>query len=214
MEDTNARMHPLKKMDRAIFEQIDRFKTTPNYTAITDFYNGIEEEQQKLVKGGVILALILIPLLFLSVLWWQNQSIRSDLELRTALMNKANEIIGQSRGVSAVSPEIIAQSPIDSDSMMTSRISGVLSGTGVDVSKLSVNGFSTTNISEKIMRSEADINFNNISTDELMNALTNLIRREKFRISTITVTRSPETNLLTGNFHGIHFSTIPVTGEE
>ncbi len=206
MED--VKVPYMKRMDKAIFEQIDKFKTTPNYTVLTDFYNNLEEEQQKLLKGGIIVVLFLIPTLVLSILWWQNQSIRSDLELRTAIMNKTQEIIGQSRGVSAISPEIISQSPIDSEGMLMSRVSNAIAGGGVDTNKISRGEFSTTNISEKIFQTEAVLNFTNLSTDELMNLFTSLIRKEKMRISEVTITRNADSGLLIGNFRVIHLSAI------
>ena len=201
-------------MDRAIFEQIDRFKTTPNYTQITDVYNNLEEEQQKLVKGGIMLVLFLFPFIVLTVLWWQNQSIREDLELRTTIMNKAQQIIGESRGVTAISPELISMSPIDSEDMLMSRISNAISGSGMDTNKITRGEFVTTNVSEKIFQTESVINFTNLSTDELMNMFTNLIRREKMRISEVTINRNADTGLLIGNFRLIHLSLIqPTEGE-
>ncbi|MES2527175.1 MAG: hypothetical protein V4598_08800 [Bdellovibrionota bacterium] len=204
----------MKRMDKAIFEQIDRFKTTPNYNLLTDVYNNLEEEQQKLAKGAVILVLFLIPTLVLSILWWQNQSVRGDLELRTAIMNKTQEIIGQSRGVMAISPEIISQSPIDSEGMLMSRVSNAIAGGGIDTNKISRGEFTTTNISEKIFQTEAVLNFTNLSTDELMNLFTSLIRREKMRISEVTITRNADSALLVGNFRVIHLSAIQTTEGE
>lgn len=214
MEDTNAKVPYLKKMDRAIFEQIDRFKTTPNYTQITDVYNNIEEEQQKLVKGGIMLVLFLFPVIVLSVLWWQNQSIRSDLEMRTSIMNKAQQIIGESLGVTAISPQLISQSPIDSEDMLMSRISNAIAGNGMDTNKITRGEFVTTNVSEKIFQTESVINFTNLSTDELMNMFTGLVRREKMRISEVTINRNADSGLLVGSFRIIHLSLIQSTEGE
>jgi hypothetical protein len=208
MDDLNTKIPYMKKADRAIFEQIDKFKTTPNYTVLTDFYNNLEEEQQKLLKGGVMLMLFLIPTITLSFLWWQNQNVRSELDLRLAIMNKTQEIIGQSRGVTAISPEIISQGAIDSEGMLMSRLSNALAGNGMDTNKISRGEFTTTNISEKIFQTEAVLNFTNLSTDELVNMFTSLIRREKMRVSEVSITRNPDSGLLVGNFRVIHLSAI------
>lgn len=61
MEDINAKVPLFKKLDKALFAQIDKFKSTPNYNLIQDFYNSLEEEQQKVFKAIVILCLFLIP---------------------------------------------------------------------------------------------------------------------------------------------------------
>lgn len=208
MEDLNTKTPYLKRMDRAIFDQIDKFKTTPNYTALTDVYNNLEEDQQKVVKGGIIVVMFLVPFVILTVLWWQNKTIREDYELRMTIMNKAQQIIGESQGVTAISPEIISQNPIDSEQMLTSRISNAVSGTGMDTNKISRGEFITTNVSEKIFQTEAVINFTNASTDELVNLFSGIISREKMRISEVTINRNPDTGLLIGNFRVIHLSMI------
>ncbi len=207
MEDINSKIPYFKRMDRAIFDQIDKFKTTPNYTAVTDVYNNLEEEQQRVFKGAIILVMFLIPFVILTFLWWQNKTIREDFEIRMTIMNKAQQIIGESQGVTAISPEIISQNPIDSEGMLTSRISNAVSG-GMDTNKLSRGEFITTNISEKIFQTEAVLNFTNVSTDELVNLFSGIISREKMRISEVTINRNADTGLLFGNFRVIHLSMI------
>src|SRR5690606_7596407 len=104
--------------------------------------------------------------------------------------------------------------PIDGDSMMTSRLSNMLSTAGIDLSKIQVNNFASEMISDAIMKSEADFAFNSISTDELMNIFTAMIAREKFRIQSVDIKRNADSNLLQGKFHAIHFSNAAEVLEE
>lgn len=216
MEDiTQPSTMPLfKKIDRALFERIDKFKLTPNYNNIQDLYNSLEEEQQKVAKAVLILALFIIPSMFLSLLWWQNNSLKADLDMRTSIVTKAQQIIGQNEGLRNVGPQILSMNPIDSESMMTSRLSNMVSSIGMDLSKIQVSNFSNTTISANILKAEADFAFNGLSTDELMNLFTNLIQREKFRIQSVNITRNNESNLLQGQFKAIHFSSVVPTEEE
>jgi hypothetical protein len=213
MEDINAKVPLFKKLDRALFAQIDKFKSTPNYNLIQDFYNSLEEEQQKLFKAIVILCLFLIPSMGMGFIYWQNGKLTEDLNLRKSIIAKANEIIGQSQGIRDVSPQIISQSPIDSSSMMTSRLSNLLTGGGVDLSKIQVGEFASDPITGAVMKSEATFSFNNFSTDELMNTFTVMIQREKFRIQSVNINRNSETELLQGNFHAIHYSAVSQNAE-
>lgn len=203
-----------KKVDRALFEKIDKFKLTPGYNNVQDFYNGLDEENQKMFKGAVILALFVIPSLFLGLLWWQNGTLRKDLETRVALINKANEIIGQKQSLREVSPNVLSESPIDGASMMNSRLANILAQMNIDLAKIQVTNYEGDMASGNIMRSEADFQFSNMSTDELMNVFTAMIQREKFRIQSVNITRNDDTNMLKGTFHGIHFSNAVPNPEE
>lgn len=216
MEDLNkpASMPIFKKIDREIFDRIDKFKLTPGYNNIQDFYNGLEEEQQKVFKAGVIAVILFLPLLPLGFLFWQNTSLKADLDTRIALISKANEIIGQKQSLRDVSPNILSDSPIDGESMMSSRLSNILSAASIDLSKINVNNYTGEMTSGTIMRSEADFQFSNLSTDELMNIFTTMIQREKFRVSSVDIKRNADTNLLQGTFHAIHFSNAENTGGE
>lgn len=215
MEDINNSKLPLfKKIDKEVFSRIDKFKTTPSYNNIQDFYNSLEEEQQKLFKGTVILSIFTIPLLLISFLWWQNGNLKAEMDTRLSLIAKANEVIGLRQGLQNISPRILADNPIDGASMMTSRLSNLLSTVGIDISKIQVSNYNGEMISGSIMRSEADFAFNNFSTDELMNVFTTMIQREKFKIQSVDITRNAESNLLKGQFHAIHFSNAQSNEEE
>ncbi len=133
MEDLNAKVPLFKKIDKAVFDRLDKFKSTPNYAQLQDLYGGLEEEQQKVAKGVVILFLVTLPMVFISLIWWQNSRLKADLELRKQIVTKANEILGQKQGLRSVKFNVISGNPIDSDSMMTSRLSNMLEGQGVDL---------------------------------------------------------------------------------
>ena len=214
MDELNTKIPGFKKIDREIFDRLDKFKLTPSYNNIQDFYNGLEEEQQRVFKGAVILAIFLIPMFFLVFVYWQNNDIKEDLKTRIALISKANEIIGQKQGLLEVSPTVLSDSPIDGASMMTSRLSNLLSTLGLDLSKIQVSNYAGEMISDTIMRSEADFAFSSVSTDELMNIFTAMISREKFRIKFVKIIRNAESNLLEGQFHAIHFSDAMSVEEE
>lgn len=202
-----------RKIDQAIFDRIDKFKQTPSYNPLQDFYNGLEEEQQKLFKGIVILSIFILPLMGLGFILWQNDNLKADLALRTSIVSKANEIIGQSQGLQEITPQVFSSNPIDSESMMTSRISSLMSSMSIDLAKIQVSDFKNDPISSTSMKSESKFSFTNVSTDELMNIFTLMISREKFRISSVEIKRNADTNMLQGSFHGIHYSTFTAAAE-
>ena len=216
MEDINpgSSVPLFKKIDRAVFERISKFKVTPGYNNLQDFYNGLDEEQQKVFKAAVVLLIFLIPTIVLGLFWWQNNNLKSNLETRINLISKANEIIGQRQSIRSIAPMILSENPIDGESMLSSRLSNLLSASGVDLSKIKVSNYNGELVSGNIQRSEADFKFSNLSTDELMNVFSNMIQREKFRIQSLDIVRNSETNLLQGKFHAIHFGNAQNLEEE
>lgn len=203
--DYSQKSPVFKKIDINVFSAIDKFKTTANYRPIQEFYNGLDEDQQKWFKLGIVTSIFILPAILVGFLWFQNSSLRSDLELRLGTVEKINEILGQNRSLSDASPMILSQNPIDSQSMMTSRLGQVLSG-GFDLSKIQVTNFNSTAISSNVYKAEADFRFSSLSTDQMVNMMTSLIQREKFRIESFNVKRNADTNLLDGEFHAVHFS--------
>ncbi len=208
MEDFNqkTRLPLFKKIDRALFQRLDLFRASPSYNGIQDFYNGLDEEQQKVFKSGIVVVIFIVPLIIISILWWQNSAIKSDLDKRMNLVAKANEIIGQTEGLVNIAPNILSLNPIDGQSMMTSRVSNTLSSSGIDLSKIRIENFSSDINGENIVRAQGDLVFSNFSTDEMVNTLINLIQREKFRIQYVNINRNNENNLLNGNFRIVHLS--------
>jgi len=214
MDEFNGKLPLFKKIDHAIFDNIDKFKKTPNYTNLLDIYNGLEEDQQKALKGGIIFFIFLLPTFLLALVVWQNSSLKDERELRKQIISKANQIIGQKQSLDQVRFNILSPNPIDSDSMMTSRLSGILSSIGIELSKIQIKEFNSLSVSTDIYKSEANVGFNNLSTDELMNIITAMIQREKFKISELDVTRNSSTNLLQGQFHAIHMSQASAPEED
>ena len=206
--------HPLfHKIDQAIFDRIDKFKQSPGYNPIQDFYNALEEEQQKLFKGFIILMTFVIPVMILGLMAWQNNALKDDLALRKNIVSKANEIIGQSQGLLLVAPEVFSSNPIDSESMMNSKVSELMSSMSIDLAKIKISEFNSEPVSSTSMKSSAKFAFTNVTTEELMNIFTLLISREKFRISQVEIKRNPDTSMLAGNFYGIHYSTFTAKAE-
>lgn len=208
MEDFNqvSKIPIFKKIDRAVFQRLDQFRSSPNYNGVQDFYNGLDEEQQKVFKSVVTISIFIVPLIFISILWWQNSSLKNDLQSRIDLVSKASEIIGQRESLQNIVPNILSMAPIDGQSMMTSKVSNILSSTGMDLSKIRIEEFNSDISSGNIVKAEASLKFSNLSTDEMINMLVNLIQREKFRIQNVEIIRNNDNNLLNGQFRIVHLS--------
>jgi hypothetical protein len=211
INSSNEKLVLFKRIDTFFFEKIDQLKKTPNYNSFLDFYNGLEEETQKGIKALVVLLIFLFPVIFLSFFIWQNDKLKKDLSLRIQVLSKANQIIGQKKSLNQIKFNVLSQNPIDSDSMLTSKLSGLLTSTGVDMTKIKISDFQSEDVSSELYRTQSKLNFNSFSTDELMTLITTLIQREKFKVSDVSISRNASSNLLQGYVHLIHLSQISNT---
>ncbi len=211
MED---RLPLFKRIDSLIFRQLDEFRRKPEYAKVVEFYGGLEDEAQKALKWVILVSTFALPALVLLFVYAQNWQIASEVEARTALVERMQQIITQNSEVGGLSQQIAAPMALGSESDLTGRLSGVLSTSGIDLSKLQVSNFTTEPISPLLTRSEADFKFDGLSTDQLMALFTGLIQRERFRISAVRITRNDGTNLLDGTFRAVHFGEVQPQDDE
>lgn len=202
-----------KRLDTEVFQGLDKLKNQPNYQSFLDFYTSLEDDQQKFLKSGMMIALIAVPLMLVAFLFFQNQSLKSDFSQRVEIFKKANEILAKNQGVRDISSNIFSQNPIDSSEMVISKISSAV-GPTVDLNKIKVSNFTSDQVSSSIVNSQATFSFKEMSVNELMDTFMGLIRREKFRIQSIQIIRNENTNLLQGSFVGIHYSVVSQEADE
>ncbi len=206
MEYTNQKIPTFKKLDTLIFINIEKFKKSPAYNNLVEIYTSLDEEQQKLTKVSLIFLIFFIPFIFVSLIYWQNSKLKEELNTRTQIVSKASQIIGQKSSLEEIKPQVLAGNPIDSEAMMTTRLSSLITGTGIELSKIKVQNVQTQSLSKDIFRADVKINFSNFSNENLIDFLSTLMRREKFKISEINIDRNTNSSLLNGFFQAIHLS--------
>lgn len=199
----------LKRADLFVFKKIDEFRATPAYGKLLDAYAGLEENEQKLAKALMLAATAVIPLLLLFTLWIANFTTKSDLATRSQLVEHMQDIISQNNAAGSLISTVAAPTAISDQGMLSAQMNTVASSSGVDAGKLRVSNFTADAVSSLLMRTEADFKFDGLSTPQLMGLFTAMLGRERFRISSVNITRNSATNLLDGTFHAIHFGQSP-----
>jgi hypothetical protein len=197
----------LKRLDLIIFQKIDQFKKSASYFQIQDFYSSLEEEQQKVAKILMVLVAIALPFLLVFTFWLVNSIHYSNLDFRKKIVSKSQDILRQQNKVNALSQSLISDSPVDSQNSMSSLLLNALGGTGMDLSKVTVTSFNSTEIGGNMSKSESDINFDSLSNEQLMDLFMNLYTRAKVKVSSLNIEKNQTSQLLKGQFHVIHFST-------
>lgn len=202
------RLPIFKRLDLALFRQIDNFRATPNHAKLAEQYAGLEEHEQNILKAAALTVLFIIPLMGLGIFWWINSSKRADLVLRTQAVDRMQEIIAYNGAALDLTARVAAPQAIPDEPSLTSRLSNTLAASGLDLAKVRVSNFSSNSVSPQLSRSEADFAFNGLSTEQLVGLFTSLISSERFRIESVSIKRNTTSNLLEGQFHGVHFGQI------
>lgn len=210
----DARTPLFKRMDQALFTQVDEFKKTPAYAGLVEFYAGLEDEKQKLLKWVLLAATVLVPLILFAVLWLQNSRLDAELNARIALVARMQQIITQNSEVGGLASRIAAPSAYTSEDDLTGRVSGALNASGIEISKVRISGFTSDAVSPLLTRAEADFKFEGLTTDQMVGMFTMLLQRERFRISSVQIQRNAGSNLLDGTFHAVHFGETQLLDDE
>jgi len=203
------RLPLLKRADVFVFKKIDEFRATPGYSKMLEAYTSLEETEQKIAKAAMLGATALIPILILFALWVTNFTIKSDLETRSQLVTRMQEIIAHNNAAGNLINTMAAPVALADQGAMSSQVNSIAMGSGIDGSKLRVTNFTTDSISAALARSEADFKFDGLSTPQLMGLFTAMLGRERFRISNVSIIRNEKSNQLDGTFHAVHFGQIP-----
>ena len=211
----DERLPILKQIDIFVFKKIDEFRATPTYNKLLENYTSLEENEQKVAKGIMLGATALLPIFLILTPWLTNRSTKNNLETRTQLVMRMQEIVSQNGAAGNLVATMASPTPIADQGQLNNRMSNIAASTGVDAGKLKVSNFSTETVSPILTKSEADFKFDGLSTAQLMGLFTAMLGRERFRVSSVSIKRNDTSSLLDGTFHAVHFGqTILVEDNE
>jgi hypothetical protein len=201
----------LRRIDRSIFNRIDLFKRSPEYNKIQDSYNNLDEEKQRVVKLSFFGILVILPIIFIATFWWSNHKLSEDLAKRQKLVSQIQEYIAQNQVMDEVGGKYLSGSSINSQSDLTEKISSLITGTGIELNKIQVGKFEQDAISNTMSKTTANIEFQKLSTEQLMTLFINMIQREKFKVSSVKIVRDDQSKLLEGSFNVVHLANTTST---
>lgn len=202
----------LKRIDLYLFAKIDVLKQTQEATKTLELFSNLDEEQQKVTKWLMLVGVIFVPFILVFMLWLQNYSLSGDLDMRKKIAIKAQDILAENQQVQDVSQTMLSATGLMDQADLTNRLSTILPGVGVNLSKINISSFDSQNV-DQLIKSDVDFKFDNLSNEELVSLFTALISREKFHISSVEIKRNDKSNLVEGIFHGIHLGP-GLSGEE
>lgn len=187
-----------KKIDSFVFKQVDLFKASPVFIKIQEPLNLIDDDLRLVVNNIISSILILIPLIFIGVLMFNNYRLKKEITLKKEIISRSSEILINKNEIQSVAGNFFTNSSIDSDAAMNGRIKNLSTSINLDPNKVNVSNFVSEPSFAKSNKVIATINFSKFSTNDLANLLSGLLEREKMRISGVSVRKNPTDMQLEG----------------
>jgi len=202
----------MKKVDVLALVLLDKFKEQPVYLKIVDEYNILEEWQQGLVKSILMFLTVSIPLFFVLVSFLFYSSKKAELERYENIIEYSATIIEQSKQMSLNSNATFG-ADISTEGLLSSRINTISSSTGVDTNSFKISNYDLIE-DNGINEVRADLNFSNLSDQNLFSFLRRFIFTEKFKVRSIQIKKDNNSKLLNGIIGMAYFSKISVSDDE
>lgn len=192
------------KVDEFIFQKIDQLKTDGSFQKVNEVLNGLEEDQQKLFAQLLTFTFLVIPFLFVMILWWGNHKAKMNIEIKNQILEQIATLNGNKDALINVSSTYVSPTPIMGQEDLDNKIRNLMSSASIDQSKVHVVNFNQVSSSSTISKIEAVLNFQNFGTTDFSNFMRALVEQEKFKVMQINLTKNSTSNLLQGDVTLMH----------
>lgn len=201
------------KIDDFIFKKLDLLKNDGVFQKFNDTLSNLEESQQKLVAQLMTFAFILLPFIFVLVLWWGNSQTKKTLDIKKQIIEQIALYEGNQSALNNISANYLSPTAISSQEDLDNRIRNILSQNAIDQEKVTVSNFHSTSTSSTVAKVEADLNFRNFGTNDFSSFMRTLVERERLKIIKVDLSKNQESNLLQGTISLMHMGQNAVTPE-
>jgi hypothetical protein len=192
------------KIDEFIFQKIDLLKNEGFFQKFNDATANLSEDKQKITAQAVTFTCILIPFIFVFVLWWGNYQMKKNIGLKKQIIDQVALLEGNKSTLNNISSNYLAPTPLNSQDDLDARIRNLLSSNSIDPSKVSISNFNQYSTSSTVSKVEADLQFRNFGTLDFSNFLRGIVESERFKISKVTLKKVDESKLLQGTITLLH----------
>lgn len=193
-----------KKIDTAIFKQLDQLKNDPNFNKISDTFTTLSEQESRAIQQIMAFGAILAPFLIAGFLFWGNYQTKKTLNLKKQVLEEFEVLNSNRSNLLAQGPSLLAPTSLQGQSDLENRVRNVLSSNSIEQSKVSVVSFDVGLSSSTFTKSTSLIQFNKFGTQDFNLLLRNLIEMEKFKVSRVKMKKDSETDLLLGEIELLH----------
>ncbi len=192
------------KIDEFIFQKIDIIKLDGSFQKFNDILNSLEEDKQKIFAQVITFTFLIIPFLFVMILWFGNYKTKKNLDIKKQILDQIALLSTSKETLMNVSSAYVSPTAINGQEDLDNKMRNLMSQSNIDQAKVRIASFNQLSSSSSISKIEAVLNFNNFGTLDFSKFLSSLVDQEKFKVTNIKLIKNNETSLLQGEISLIH----------
>ena len=191
-------------VDKKVFDQVDRFKSSSVY----EYYEGVldkfSDEGQKYFNMAVSYLIVLAPLFIMGVLLVGNITKRTELAEKRRILEEINLFSKTNTAMSGFQNAVATSFVVNNKASLQSRINIITGRALINLEDVEVSNYVEKKMANNLTESSGKINFKNLSTKQLSNLLS-VLMRDKFSIAEINARKSKDNLSIEGTLEIIHF---------
>ena len=199
-------------VDEFVFKQIDNLKNSQPYLEAIRQMNSLNDFQLKIINQITTLVVVAIPLVIVLIIFFINLSFNSQLDVKRDILTEINSYTNAQKQLQALGRNIISGAGLNNKTEFTRQVTNSISTAGGARTNTRILDFDSKP-KDGIIKSSGVVKFSKLSTKVLSNFLTDLVDRNKFRVSNIVVRKNLKDNIVNGQIELQHYGRAPEAKE-
>ncbi len=187
-----------KTIDNFLFQKIDIIIQQQFYTNLIDTLGNLNDKSRRVMRELIGIVIVSIPVMIAVFIFILNMNLKNDIENKKEVLQLTNSIISKEKEYSRKSRFVFTNKRITTKNALNSSINSLLRKVKISPRNVTVKNF-VNDDSTRIIRNTADLKFNQLSTNNIVDLIQKLVSTEKMKISSLTVKKDKKTKLLFGN---------------
>ncbi|MBT3584991.1 MAG: hypothetical protein HN509_08795 [Halobacteriovoraceae bacterium] len=179
----------LRALDEFIFKQIDSFRSGPIQQQINDALSPLNPTQHKIINQVLSIGAILAPLSLVLILFFSNWGLRGEIDSKKEMLNLINSYNSQKGNLGNLGKNVIATTTFRSKSDLEARLGRILGPLKIPTNAIKVKSFASSKPKGGVSKTNINITFSRLSTRNLTDMLVNFLDQQKFRVSSIEISK-------------------------
>lgn len=194
------------KIDKAIFDLVDKYQGGPTYQKFSDNLRNLHEETRKILNYIFTLSAIAVPIFIVLILGLMNIFKSHEIQVLEEDFQTVQLILKKEDQVRQLHKLVVAQTIVTEKGQLESRIKTQLTGLGIDEKKIKISNFEVVNSRVSFNKSTGILKFSELSFQEFSNLVDKLVNVEKIIFNKIELIRDDQKSLLQGSLDFTYFS--------